>query len=104
MADKLTIKWNGQNLGRAVGLSQEVGQEIGRICEEKASRANSMSASYKTAKWHDHATKETKGGKSPNYVADVERKSNSYVGIVYTGNYAAMKDNHEHNTLAKVLK
>lgn len=104
MADKLTIKWNGKDLGHAVGLSPEVGREIKRICDEKAARANAMSASYRTGKWHDHETKETKGGTKPKYVSDLEREEHSYVGLVYTGNYAAMKDNDKNNTLAKVLK
>jgi hypothetical protein len=41
------------------------------------------------------------GGTQPAYVGDVRMGRRGYVGIVHPGNYAAMKDNYENNTLLK---
>ena len=66
-----------------------------------ASRANSLGAGFRTGKWHDPATGESKGMTQPVYEGDVRRGKRGYVGIVHPGNYAAMKDNYENNTLLK---
>lgn len=103
MADKITIKWDGRALGRTVGLSPEVGQRIKEICAKGESKANSMTT-YRSGKWHDHETGETKGDTKARYGSDVMRGRYSYVGIVYTANYAAWKDNLKNNTLLKAMK
>ena len=42
------------------------------------------------------------GGKPPLYLAkDARMRGDKAVAIVYTGNYAAAKDNTMHNTLLK---
>lgn len=66
-----------------------------------AANATALGSGFKTAKWHDHETGETKGGKSPAYGSDVYKGKRGYVGIVHPENYAAMKDNHLHNTMLK---
>lgn len=65
---------------------------------EIAARANALGADYRTPKWHDHATGETKGGKAPQYGATLGR---SVICIVHPENYSAMKDNYLHNTMLK---
>lgn len=101
MADKLEIHWDKAALGRAVGLSDETLEGITQATNRIAANAQSMSAGFRTKKWHDHATGETKGDTPTNYVGDVQTLSNAHVGIVYTGNYSAYKDNLENNTLLK---
>lgn len=63
-----------------------------------ANQANALGAGYRTAKWHDRTTGETKGGKQPKYGATLGRKA---ICIVHPENYAAMKDNYLHNTMLK---
>lgn len=64
-------------------------------------RANNLSAGFRTGRWHDHDTGETKGDTPPIYEGDVIYGRRGYVGIVHPGNYSAMKDNYENNTLLK---
>jgi hypothetical protein len=78
-------------------------QLVSEATQSTARKANTLGAGYRTPKWHDHKTGETKGGKKPNYIPSPKRTKKGARGIVYTGNYAAMKDNIEHNTLLKSL-
>lgn len=72
--------------------------------DKVASNANSIGSGYKTAKYHRDHKSPAVGGTSPKYVANTSRpKGVVPVGIVYTSNYAAMKDNMLHNTLLKSL-
>ena len=70
--------------------------------DKRASRANALGAGYKTGKYHKDHKSPAIGGMSPKYVAHTGRPRGAVpVGIVYTGNYAAQKDNMLHNTLLK---
>lgn len=72
---------------------------LGKMADYIAAKATALGAGYRTGRWHDHKTGETKGGKAPIYGGDVgERKC---IGIVHPENYAAMKDNYLHNTMLK---
>lgn len=72
------------------------------LANEKAQAANSMSAGFKTKEATIKGEK--KGGKSPIYLAKkAEYRGSSSVALVVTGNYAAIKDNYEHNTLLKTI-
>ncbi|MBQ9147803.1 MAG: hypothetical protein IJX68_08835 [Rikenellaceae bacterium] len=66
-----------------------------------ASTANALGGGYRTPKWHDHDTGETKGNTQPAYDGNVQKRNGKFIGIVYTANYSAQKDNMEHNTLLK---
>lgn len=67
-----------------------------------AARATANSAGFRTEKTINYATGEHVGGKSPLYLAkDAVFRKNHSVALVYTGNYAAAKDNTLHNTLLK---
>lgn len=75
--------------------------ELDKLAQSRAEAANSMSAGFKTKEVTIKGVR--KGGKSPNYIAKMaEARGQSSVALVVTGNYAAMKDNYEHNTLLKV--
>ena len=66
-----------------------------------AAKATNMGASFKTQEW-TRKDGTTVGGKSPRYIAKPARNSKyGSIALVVTGNYAAMKDNYEHNTLLK---
>lgn len=80
----------------ASGTQTLLQSEVARI----NGRANAI-GSYVTPKWHDHATGETKGDTPAEYAGDTQLRSKGYIGIVYTANYAAQKDNHMYNTLLK---
>lgn len=79
-------------------------QLVSEATRDIASNANVISAGYRTPKWHDHDTGETKGGTQPKYAASPIRTRKGARGLVHPENYAAMKDNHEHNTLLKSLR
>ena len=88
-------------LGRIVGKSPSVVAEVERATDSIADRANAMSSGYRTGYYHPDHKSPGVGRTQPKYVANVEVKSYAAVGIAYTGNYAAMKDNYENNTLLK---
>ena len=96
-----SIQWNEAALGRIIGKAPEVVAEVERATGEIADTANSMSSAYRTGLYHRDHKSPAVGNTQPRYVADVEVKRNAVVGIAYTGNYAAMKDNSENNTLLK---
>lgn len=99
--DKVTIDIDDKALESLVdktadGLVTEVTQRI-------QSTAISMSAGFRTGIWHDHDTGETLGDTAPEYAYSTMDKGRGLVGLVYTGNYSAMKDNYENNTLLKSM-
>ena len=81
------------------GLYQMVRQET----DKRASRANSLSSGFKTDKYHRDHKSPAVGGTSPEYKPHTRRNPDVPVGIVYTGNYAAKKENMLHNTLLKCI-
>ena len=67
-----------------------------------ASKASANSAGFRTERTTNWETGEKLGGKPPLYLAkDARMRGGKAVAIVYTGNYAAAKDNMMHNTLLK---
>lgn len=74
-----------------------VSQETSRV----RNNATALSAGFRTKRLsHNNPPV---GGTAPVWKSDVKKFRNKYVGIVVTGNYSAMKDNHLHNTLLKAL-
>lgn len=96
-----SIQWNDSVLGHMIGKSPSVVSEVERATDAIACKANAMSSGYRTGYYHPDHKSPGVGRTQPKYVSDVQVKTHSVVGIVYTGNYAAMKDNHENNTLLK---
>lgn len=83
----------------------EVKSAITEMASDMASRANAMGAGFRTGYWHDPKTHERKGGTQPQYASERARETSSgCVAIVHPENYAAMKDNHLHNTLLKAMR
>lgn len=68
-----------------------------------AAKANSLGSGYRTGLYHRDHRSPAVGNTQPSYGGDVQRRGTGYVGIVHPLNYAAMKDNHLHNTLLKSL-
>lgn len=96
-----SIKWNRDALYAAV---DEVGYPLVQKATQIATeRANAMSSGFRTGLWHDHATGETKGDTQPQYASEVNFAVHYHHGVVYTANYAAMKDTKENNTLLKAV-
>lgn len=77
-----------------------VGAEVSRIAQQTAARANALGAGFKTERVTDWKTKQEVGGTAPVYGSDAQKRD-TWVGIVYTDNYAARKDCLLHNTLLK---
>ena len=103
MADTMTIKWNKKALGHAIGTAPETLQAVTSATERLAANAQAMGGGFRTAKWRDPKTGEWKGDTPAEYRGDVRSYSDAHVGIVYTANYAAQKDNMLNNTLLKAV-
>lgn len=102
MAD-VEFKIDDDALANLVGGSQGTFSLVARKTDAVASNANAMSAGFRTGFYHRDHKSPAVGGTQPHYKHDVQRRGRNPVGIVVTGNYAAMKDNHLHNTLLKSL-
>lgn len=99
---KTSVKWDMAALGRCIGRAPEVVQAVTRATDSIKLGANAMSAGFRTGIDHREGG-ETVGNTQPVYDSDVRQFSGSVVGIVHTGNYAAMRDNLENNTLLKAV-
>ena len=89
---------------KAINESGNLLTRIDREAKRIASNANNLGAGYRTGRWHDHATGETKGNTAPKYVGESRRGKKGPIGIVHPINYAAMKDNYLHNTMLKAVE
>lgn len=98
MAKTKTV-WDDRALKRAVSDAAEASVEA--VTVQIAGTANSMGGSFRTGLYHRDHKSPAVGNTAPRYPANVERQHGVPIGIVYTGNYAAMVDNHLHNTLLK---
>lgn len=104
--DSGRITWDKSALGRVLAKDPSVLTEVNRATQERCAKANALCAGFKSGVWHDHANGDKKYGPTQAvYGSNVKRfgAANVPVGIVYTANYAAAKDNLKHNTLAKVV-
>ena len=101
MASQMRIVINDGKLRRAVSSAERLDVPLDEAVGRIADRANALSASFRTGIYHDHETGEVRGNTQPRYAGDVIRGKTGFVGIVHPANYAAMKDNHENNTLLK---
>lgn len=79
------------------GLPDLLKAEVDKI----ASRANSLSAGMRTARFFDRDTGELKGDTEPEFQGNVKMGKKGYIGIVYPANYAAHKANMTSNILLK---
>jgi len=93
------VKWDDRALKKAVGDAARA--EVEACTSRVGSSANALSSGYRTGLYHRDHQSPAVGNTQPRYVGDVRDFGGWPVGIVHTGNYAAMKDNFENNTLLK---
>ena len=101
MARGIIVEIDAEKAIRAVNASDGIESALAEKAAEIAAAANALGAGFETEQTVRWATGEHVGGTSPEYGSDVKRGAKGPVGIVMTRNYAAMKDNHENNTLLK---
>jgi len=96
---------NKEKLWRLICKQDATYQAIRSTTDAVASNANAMSAGYRTKKYHRDHKSPAVGGTQPKYQSNTSRLRGVVpTGIVHPKNYAAMKDNHLHNTLLKSLR
>lgn len=101
---KVEVILDGEKVERAIADAPKMRPILQAVVAGMAANANALSAGYRTGRFYDRAEKKLKGDTQPRYASNVERHGKALVGLVYTANYAAMKENHEHNTLLKTMK
>lgn len=114
---RVSVEWSPQFEQIVMGLPQVKGavtKEANAIAERANGMASTVSGIWhetgrphdpnKTGgKWHDHGKSyPTIGGNEAAYRSKPAKMfGGKPVAIVYSANYAAQKDNYEHNTLLK---
>lgn len=93
------LKWNDKELRKLVGEAAE--PHVKAKTAEIKTAADSMSAGFRTGLYHRDHKSPAVGNTKPKYKSSVKKFNGLPVGIVYTGNYSAMKDNTINNTLLK---
>lgn len=94
-----SITWNDRALKDVVAAAAK--PEVEAATSRVIAAANSLSSGYRTGLYHRNHESPAVGNTQPRYAGDVQEFGGWPVGIAYTGNYAAMKDNAENNTLLK---
>lgn len=102
MASDIKIVIDDAKLKTAVDNAESIGQKLRTVTRTVINNANNMSAGFRTEKYRRKDGTEV-GDTQPRYGGNAQRYSGGYIGIVYPKNYAAMKDNHLHNTILKAL-
>ena len=97
------VKVDAEKLKQVISNSDELRASMEKHVSRITANANAMSAGYRTGRFYDRAEGRLKGNTQPVYSGDVQKRGGSLVGLIHPGNYAAMKDNHEHNTLLKSI-
>lgn len=103
MAD-VVIKIDENKLYEAIQNAEDLPEVLGEITSRITANANTLGSSFRTGLFYDRSIGQRVGDTQPEYGGDVKRKGRSMVGIVHPRNYAAMKDNYEHNTLLKAAR
>lgn len=98
------VKIDRQALFVAIQDAESLPDVLTEHVKRISGNANASSSGFRTGIFHDHQSGETRGNTQPVYSGNVERKGRSMVGLVFTGNYAAQKDNYENNTLLKAAR
>ena len=97
MAEKLDIKWDKRALGLVIGTAPETLEAVTEATNQILSNAQSMGSGFRTEKYKD------KGDTPAQYAGDVRSYNHAHVGVIYTANYSAQKDNWTNNTLLKAV-
>lgn len=94
-----SIKWDDGSLKAAMADAAQGAVRDRTSAIESA--ANLMGSGFRTGIYHRDHKSPGVGDTAPRYESNVEEHGGIPVGMVYTGNYAAMVDNHRSNTLLK---
>ena len=86
---------------KAVSFSDGIRDALYTGVARITGRANAMSAGFRTGRFYSRDDHELRGNTQPKYAGSIMLGSYGWVGLVHPKNYAAMKDNHLHNTLLK---
>lgn len=98
---EVRVEWDFAALKRAAGTDPEVIAALTSRTNQIVTRANGMGAGFRTGRYHRDHRSPAVGGTAAVYEGNVQRVRDGQIGIVYTANYAAQKDNLENNTLLK---
>ena len=98
---KVDVRLDAEACKVAIARAERITSALQKAVDSVTSNANIMSSGYRTARYYDRERHELKGDKQPLFAGNVRDMGKGPIGIVYTGNYAAMKHNHEYNTLLK---
>lgn len=101
---KQTVVIDQAALKKATSYGDGVREVLSGEVQQIAQRSNAMSAGFRTGRYYDRESNELRGNTQPKYGGSVKLGNYGWVGLVHPENYAAMKDNHEHNTLLKAKK
>lgn len=98
-----STQWDMAALGRVIGTHPNVVEEVDRATRVIHGTASALSADFRTGKFHPDHKSPGVGDTPASYEGNVQVLRNSVVGLVYTANYAAQKDNAQNNTLLKSI-
>lgn len=90
-------------LWRCMKGARETVEGVDRATRGIHGRANSMGGGFRTGLYHRDHRSPAVGNTPAAYGGNVEMHHGMPVGLVWTGNYAAMVDNAENNTLLKSI-
>lgn len=99
----IRIEIDPKKLDSAIQNADGTPKALGTLVKQVASKANALASGYRTGYYYDRSIGKRKGGTQAKYAGNVKKKGKSQVGLVYTSNYSAQKENMEHNTLLKSL-
>lgn len=98
---KMKIVWDEKALERAMNDSPATMKAVQGYVSKKVANANAMASGYVTKGFYQNHQL-VDGKKQAKYDGNVKRKGNGWiVGLVFTANQSAAKENLEHNTLMK---
>ena len=104
MADVVVdFKIDDGKLWGLVSKGQGTHSLVSQVTAKAASNANALGAGFRTGLYYRDHKAPPVGNTQPRYDSNVQKRKGGPVGIVYTANYAAAKDNMLHNTLLKSL-
>lgn len=90
-------------LERAMQEDPETRKAVNRRSLQIQQSVQGMAAGFETGRFYDRSKRELRGGKAPVYGRKPATEPNPH-SLVYTGNYAAMKFEHENNGLLKASR
>lgn len=97
------VKVSDAKVKEAVRNAENLDGPLGDAVQRVTAQANALSSGYRTGRYHRNHESPAVGNTQPRYEGDVADRGKGKLGIVHPANYAAMKDNHENNTLLKSL-